>query len=678
MTFKLRRLRLRALTEEGWYGAEIGFVNGLNVLWADNTMGKSTCIQGMLYVLGLERMLSPRREIPLPHAMTSYLTTDSGKNVKVLESDVTLEMENSAGTIVTINRPVISKLDDRLVTVQFGPALSDAQGQFRIQRFFVRDPGAAQREDGFHHFLENFLGWELPIVRGYEKDEIKLYLETVFPLFWVEQKSGWSSIPAAIPTYFRIREVHKRAVEFIAGLEAYNIERKREQLNQRLNALTGKWELRWLDLSQHLARAGSRIEAVSQKPTADTDSLASGFISVATTAGWVSLDDHIKALKTVLSELSETAVPTIADNVPEIEAKLADVTAQAEGLNIQRLSIHGISQLKTADVDALQRRIQSLKEDLAKNQDVQKLQRFSGVQWSLTPDRCPTCEQALQDTLLSQNALAAIMPIEDNITYIKSELRMFEDILQRENEEEREREGQLSQLNRDLSEAYSRIRTLRADLISTPNSLSASAVEERVLTERKIKDFADIQTVFDDAIAAFSEMSEDYIQILQEKSSLPEDELSDSDKSKLQRLSELLRDQARQFGFITFKPEDLSISTDTYRPEKEGFEIGFETSASDAIRLKWAYQLGLLELTTTHATNHPGVLVFDEPRQQSSSKISFEQLLIRAATAKHRGQQVIFSTSEDLSILNPITDRIDCAKIVFEGHVLQPLAMNQA
>ncbi len=473
MTFKLRQLRLRALTEEGWYGANIGFVDGLNVLWADNTMGKSTCIQGMIYVLGLERMLSPRREIPLPHAMTSYLTTDSGKNVRVIESDVALEVENSVGTIVMVERPVISKLDNRLITVRFGPALTQTDGQFRVQHFFVRDPGAAQREDGFHHFLENFLGWELPLVRGYEKDEIKLHLETVFPLFWVEQKSGWSSIPAAIPTYFRIKEVHKRAVEFIAGLEAYHIERKREQLNQRQNVLIGNWELRWQDLSQHLARSGARIEALSQKPIVDPESIANGFMSVATAAGWVSFDDHIKTLREALSEMSEAAVPTVADNVPEIEAKLSEVMARVEELNLKRLSISGIAQVKVADADALRRRIQTLKEDLAKNQDVQKLQRFSGIQWSLSPDRCPTCEQALQDTLLSQNALSAIMPIEDNISYIKSELRMFEDILSRENEGTREREGHLSQLNRDLSEAYSQIRTLRADLVSPATSVSA-------------------------------------------------------------------------------------------------------------------------------------------------------------------------------------------------------------
>ncbi|WP_421566532.1 hypothetical protein [Ochrobactrum sp. EDr1-4] len=674
MTFKLRRFKLRALTEQGSYGVELGFTDGLNVLWADNTMGKSTCLQGMIYALGLERMLSPRREIPLPHAMTSHLLTDSGASVRVVESDVMLELENSVGTTVTVHRPIVSKLDDRLITVQFGPGLSDPEGHYRTQQFFVRDPGAAQREDGFHHFFENFLGWELPIVRGYEKEDIKLYLETVFPLFWVEQKSGWSSIPAAIPTYFRIREVHKRAVEFIAGLEAYELERKREQLNQRINVLTSRWETNWQELSQFLNRSASRIEALSKKPVTDLNAITSGFVSVATQGGWTPLDEYLRSLRYEHDSISQAEVPIVSDNVPAIEAKLAEVLTQVERLNVQRLSFNALRQVKLADVDALTRRIHALREDLQKNQDVQKLQRFSGVQWSLSPDRCPTCEQGLQDTLLSQNALASIMPIEDNVSYIKSEIKMFEDILRREEEENQDREGLVSQLNRDLSEAYTAIRTLRADLVAPATSVSASAIEERILIEQKIKDFSELQSLFDGAVNGFSDLSKQYTALLKERNALPDDELSDSDKAKLNRLSELLRAQAQQFGFKTFRPDDLAISLDTYRPEVEGFEIGFETSASDAIRLKWAYQLGLLELAALNITNHPGVLVFDEPRQQSSSKVSFEQLLRRAAKSKDRGQQVIFSTSEDLSILEPIIGEIECTKIILKGHVLQPIS----
>ena len=52
MTLRLRHLRLRAETSSGPFGADIPFSTGLNVLWADNTKGKSTCLQGLLYALG--------------------------------------------------------------------------------------------------------------------------------------------------------------------------------------------------------------------------------------------------------------------------------------------------------------------------------------------------------------------------------------------------------------------------------------------------------------------------------------------------------------------------------------------------------------------------------------------------------------------------------------------------
>ena len=150
--------------------------------------------------------------------------------------------------------------------------------------------------------------------------------------------------------------------------------------------------------------------------------------------------------------------------------------------------------------------------------------------------------------------------------------------------------------------------------------------------------------------------------------------MSESDKRKLDRLTAIVREQAREFNFSKFNPDEVTISEDTYRPQKEGFEIGSETSASDAIRLKWAYQLGLLELGAIEATNHPGVLVFDEPRQQSSAKVSFESLLERAAAAKRRNQQLIFCTSEELQNLQPITAKLDCDERIFSGYAIKQIS----
>jgi hypothetical protein len=93
VTLQLRHIRLRAETGNGTYGLDIPLRPGLNVIWADNTKGKSTCLQGVLYALGLERMLSPRREVPLTHAMTTHLEQrEGGPQFRVIESFVSVEL----------------------------------------------------------------------------------------------------------------------------------------------------------------------------------------------------------------------------------------------------------------------------------------------------------------------------------------------------------------------------------------------------------------------------------------------------------------------------------------------------------------------------------------------------------------------------------------------------------
>ncbi len=78
---KIRAVQLRVLTPGPVCGADFTFENGLNILRADNSSGKSTCLQAILYALGLEGMLSPKRDIPLPHAMTDEVEVD-GKSAR--------------------------------------------------------------------------------------------------------------------------------------------------------------------------------------------------------------------------------------------------------------------------------------------------------------------------------------------------------------------------------------------------------------------------------------------------------------------------------------------------------------------------------------------------------------------------------------------------------------------
>lgn len=91
---RVRHLRLRLATDCGPHGLDLPLANdGLTVLWADNSMGKSTCFRSILVGLGLEGMLTTnKKDLPLPPAMKSQLKTKDAL-ASVIESEIWLEIQ---------------------------------------------------------------------------------------------------------------------------------------------------------------------------------------------------------------------------------------------------------------------------------------------------------------------------------------------------------------------------------------------------------------------------------------------------------------------------------------------------------------------------------------------------------------------------------------------------------
>ncbi|WP_062236980.1 hypothetical protein [Aureimonas sp. N4] len=171
-----------------------------------------------------------------------------------------------------------------------------------------------------------------------------------------------------------------------------------------------------------------------------------------------------------------------------------------------------------------------------------------------------------------------------------------------------------------------------------------------------------------------NEQAEAWREMLAERAELPEARLSGEDVGKLSKLEASIRSQLIKYGFGTFPAKDLTVSRDSYRPEKEGFEIGFELSASDSVRLKWAYQLGLLDVSHGSETNHPGLVVFDEPRQQEAAEASVAGLLLEASRIASGRSQILIATSEDLSKVKGFLKGIECQLLVFEGKMIAPIS----
>jgi hypothetical protein len=342
--------------------------------------------------------------------------------------------------------------------------------------------------------------------------------------------------------------------------------------------------------------------------------------------------------------------------------------------NIARSVIFRTRQTEISQKTSVTKRLAALEEDLQKNLDTQKLRNLgSTIYESFAPDHCPTCTQPIADTLLAQRAGAAIMPVEQNIEYIRAQRGIFQRLSSQADAAIEELGRQLAAATNEVNESSSRLRALKNDLVTASGTPSIAALEERIRIEARLSASEDALQRFEQQKLTLAMLAKQHAELLSFKGELPTDRLSDKDKDKLIRMEAIIREQAASYGFSTFPPFELDISYESYKPQREGFEIGFEMSASDTIRLKWAYQLALLEVARTAETHHAGLVIFDEPQQQKTAKISFKKLLDRASSARLSGQQVIFATSEDRDQLDGFLADVDCHFLAFDTPIVRRL-----
>ena len=96
---KIRAIKLEVNTTSGAYGAEFNFADGLNIIRADNTSGKSTLFQAILYGLGMEELLDGQNEKTMQAVLKDVVEYPEKTYHSVLSSFVYLEFSNH--TIVT-------------------------------------------------------------------------------------------------------------------------------------------------------------------------------------------------------------------------------------------------------------------------------------------------------------------------------------------------------------------------------------------------------------------------------------------------------------------------------------------------------------------------------------------------------------------------------------------------
>jgi predicted nucleic acid-binding Zn-ribbon protein len=622
-------------------------------------------------------MLGPRVETPFGHALKEYIKErPDGPTFTVDFSFVELELVNARQERLAIHREIKGDADQRLVLAK----LTDANGVETRRDFFLHDPGSAQREDGFHHFLASFIGWRLPEVSTFDGREVPLYLAAIFPMLFVEQKRGWSAIQGPFPTFLKIQDISRRAMEFLLNLDVGERRRQRQEVEKRIASLEGEWAA----IRQHLiSRLGnlSRLQNIAATPPKEFSADSGLAIEVYLEGEWVALPIAVQYTEDQVAALEKEELATTEDAAPDLERELATRQSEVASMEAKIGDLRDSMSMAREEINENRRRISALKNDLARNQDAQKLEKFgSRLGRAVSNHTCPTCHQELDAELLPVVEVKG-MAVDENIRFIRSQIELYQANAEATQDHANSIQLMYESVSSELRESLARIRELGDALRRPSASLARSAIETLVRLQARSNRYRSMQNEADGLADRFGTIAKAVSDLRASLKGLKGDDFTSLDQKKIEFFQNRLQARLQSFSFKTFKSSEILISLEDFRPiamipdAKTGAltvrELGFEMSASDAIRMKWSYYLALLDVGISFDTNHPGFLVFDEPDQQAIESKDVRSFLLEAAKFESRAQILVAATAEKIAEFDADLVQAGANMIRFEGYTLQ-------
>ncbi|UCJ16462.1 hypothetical protein K5Q02_22210 [Pseudomonas sp. MM211] len=645
---EITRLKIIAKTSAGDFGVDIPFKNGLFILRVENTHGKSTCMNAIAYALGMERALGlADAKVPFPPSLTKEIEDENGIELPVISSMVFLEISNSKGSIATIKRQVLGVTEDNVAFVY--PTEMDRINETLSQKLFLHREGDTTRALGFYYWLSKFVGWELPIVPRLDGREANLYPAVFFPTWFVEQKKGWTSIQATTPFFLKIKEAKKRSIEFMLSLETNEIVNKKFKIKTALDDINYAWKFCKKSLSTAAAKIGGEISGVPDAPEVNFDPFKID-IGVKHKEKWRSiqflkseteaeLDIFIKKLKETVSAATEDHA--INDRIDTCKAELKELSYSSN--RIEEDISYCNQQINSTDI-----RINTLKEDQRKYEDLTKIGQLEIIAGSeLEINTCPTCTQNISENLANLSNTSPLMSLDESLEYIKEQGKVFKSVKSGLIQQKSLKEAECNKINIQITKLIEEINRLQKNILPFDSLVMEENLRKKIDFENLIKTYADGISAIMQARLELDSHLKNYKSLIEQRRKLPQNILSTTDSHKLNTLRSNVVSLLSSFGFSSFKPDLIRISEETYLPTRDGFDLGFDTSASDGIRIIWSYLIGLFQVGCEFNTNHPRILIFDEPRQQEAKKVSFTALLKAASIASNGKGQIILATSED-------------------------------
>jgi hypothetical protein len=675
MTLHLVDISLDVLTVSGPLNYSSRFETGLNVLAAPNSYGKSTLLQGIIFALGLEGMFGRSTVPPLGPIMKTVADLPDGSRPAVVESSITLTCRNGDGNYLRLRRFAASdNVANALIQTWAAPTEQGLATAPQVDTF-VRQSGAATRELGFHRVLAKFLGWTLPQVPTYGPNEVPLYLECLFPLFYVEQKSGWAGVTPRMPTYLGIRDMLRRSVEYVVGLSTLERLRALNALREELIEVRAAWT-RTVDRIQSESEASNLRSTVPASATGKAQRRAT-LIEADIEGSWVPLETALEQWEMRARALDSVRIQTAGERTERSRRELEESERTVRRIGGRLRALEEQKSYVQADLDALVSRLATVEADRRRLQDVQKVQALGselGVPL-LADDICPTCLQKLDDRHVSTGQAATL---EQTLLLGDAERTTLIDMRAVAEQKLKDLFRAEDAMSQQLGQARGQVRLLRDELVSESAAPSLVDVREQLWLRERIKSARRVEALVRTGDESLDELADRNDYLRSHIRELEAEAVSSEDKQILSDFNSSFRGQLAEYELRSLPPDQVAIDPNSLIPTDNGIELRFDIaygmSASDTIRTKWAYYVALMQTASRSRTgHHPRLLIFDEPAQQQTAKMSLAALVRKLGEVSQEGHQILYATSEDPQDLESFLRGIPHSRLPADGqHLLSP------
>lgn len=616
-----------------------------------NTKGKSTIGESILFCLGMEEILGQKNEKAVKPVLRSLIEKD-GKEEIVIQSDVFLEVENSHGDVITIQRsPVHNSRQVKLVSVYENSIEEVLKKECPFKDYFVHDIGAAKNIRGFHTFLEQFIGYNLPSVTKYDGNNTKLYIQTLISCFYIEQKRGWMNILATMPTYFKIKDSKKRVLEYVLGLSVLETERAYNEAKALLKAAETEWKIVYNNImSKNRNSEGFIIRGLSERPHIISDNekveiLKQEFDVIKT------IQEVITRINLKINQLNNISEPIIENRQEALNTELNELNELREKFSVQLSQVLTEYTLEKEELKSIKNRLSFIEKDLEENNDLKKLISLGSLEnTNITKSKCPTCGQKINDTLLEQSEEIKIMNIEQSIHCLKNEKNMLEFSYAAQYKFVEDKKILVGKLEKRIEEISSRIRTIKSDLITNNKAISQNHINEIVNLEIDKNNIIEFEKNINKLYQELKIIGKKWGEAKENLAKLPSNLINDKDKKILNQFNQEFKNLLICFNFESTNIEKIYIDEYNYLPSVEGFDLYSDSSASDTIRIIWAYIIALQKISKVYG-NNIGFLLLDEPAQQNTDISSAKELLKELWKLSEQQQVFVLYKMEELENL---------------------------